>query len=196
MNSQMTVTVVQGGAALLVAGLGIAGAIAAQMLATRRAFQNSLVLLERQHAKQEQERQEGARREDAYRFAEQRRNTYGRFLRLARELVDAARTIAKNSERIDRQRGRWRPRRLTLGGLPEVAKQAAADARELKRRLSTELGQACEEIHLIASLEVRGAADRLWDQAHIAPHSDDGDYFAARTAFLDAVRHELGIVTE
>ena len=115
MSTSVTAALVSGGAALVVALLGIAGAIAAQLVATRRAFENSLALFERQHARQEasrkQEREEEAHREDAYRFAEQRRSTYGRFVRLAREFVgavDAERTVAKNLERIGRQRDRTR----------------------------------------------------------------------------------------
>ena len=84
MNVQVTAALISGGAALTVAVLGIGGAIAAQIFATRHAFENSLALQEQQYAKQEHERHEQSRREDAYRFAEQRRSTYGRFVRLAR----------------------------------------------------------------------------------------------------------------
>lgn len=103
MDAQVTAALVSGGAALTVAVLGIGGAIAAQLFTTRHAFKNSLALQEQQYAKQEQERQEQSRREDAYRFAEQRRSTYGRFVRLAREFlraVDMEREVAKNLESV------------------------------------------------------------------------------------------------
>jgi hypothetical protein len=202
MSTPVTAALVSGGVALVVALLGIAGAIAAQLVATRRAYENSLALFERQHARQEatrtQERKEEARREDAYRFAEQRRSTYGRFVRLAREFVgaiDAERTVAKNLERIDRQRDRTRSRSADLEMSAEAAEQLVADARERRQRLDGEFGAACEEIHLLGSPEVRQAADHLWDVGHEATHSAEGDYMAARVAFLEAARQELGIVT-
>jgi hypothetical protein len=68
---------------------GIAGAIAAQLVATRRAYANSLALFERQHAEQERTRRDEARREGNYRFAEHRRSAYARLLRYADELVAA-----------------------------------------------------------------------------------------------------------
>ena len=89
MDAQVTTALISGGAALTVAVLGIGGAISAQLFTTRHAFENSLALQERQYAKQEHERHEQSQREDAYRFAEQRRSTYGRFVRLAREFLDA-----------------------------------------------------------------------------------------------------------
>jgi len=78
MDAQVTAALISGGAALAVAVLGIGGAITAQLFTTRHALENSLALQERQYARQERERQEQSRREDAYRFAEQRRSTYGR----------------------------------------------------------------------------------------------------------------------
>ena len=201
MSTQMTTTLLSGAVALIVALLGIAGAIAAQLLATRRAYANSLALFERQHARQEetrrQERKEEARREDAYRFAEQRRGTYGRFVRLAREFVgavEAERTVAKNLERIGRQRDRTQSGSADREMSAEAA-ELVADARERRRRLHGEFGAACEEIHLLGSPEVRQVADRLWDVAHEMTHPAEGDYMAARVAFLEAARQELGIVT-
>jgi hypothetical protein len=90
LDTQVTTTLLSGAAALIVALLGIAGAIAAQLVATRRAYANSLALFERQHAQEEasskQQRDEEVRREDAHRFADQRRATYARFLQLADEV--------------------------------------------------------------------------------------------------------------
>ncbi|HEV2378004.1 MAG TPA: hypothetical protein VGS19_38310 [Streptosporangiaceae bacterium] len=199
MSSAVTAALISGGAALVVAVLGIAGAIVAQSLATRRAFANSVALQEQQYARQEQERREQVRREDAYRFAEQRRTTYGRFVRLAREFLDAVddeRTVAKNLERIRRQQDRMQGASPDLDKAAEAAQQLVADARERKGRLHGEFGMACEEIYLLGSPKAREAADHLWDTAHKATHSADRDYSAARIAFLETVREELGIITD
>jgi hypothetical protein len=198
MDAQVTAALISGGAAMTVAVLGIGGAITAQLFATRHAFENSLALQERQYAKQEHERHEQSRREDAYRFAEQRRSTYGRFVRLAREFLDALEVEHSTAEtlgRIDQQRNRSQPGSHDLEMSAETAEQLAVNARERKRRLHGEFGAACEEIYLLGSQEVRLAADQLWDEAHRATHSADGDYNTARTAFLEAARHELGIMT-
>ena len=197
MDAQVTAALISGGAALTVAVLGIGGAIAAQLFTTRHAFENSLALQEQQYAEQEHERHERSRREDAYRFAEQRRSTYGRFVRLAREFLDAVdveHSAAENLDRIDQQRSRSRPESHGVEMSAGTAEQLVADARERKRRLHGEFGAACEEIYLLGSQEVRQAADRLWDEAHKATHSADSDYTTARTAFLEAARHELGIM--
>jgi len=102
MDAQVTAALISGGAALTVAVVGIGGAIVAQLFATRHAFENSLALQERQYAKQEHERHEQSRREDAYRFAEQRRSTYGRFVRLAREFLDAVEVEHSAAETLGR----------------------------------------------------------------------------------------------
>jgi hypothetical protein len=203
MSTPVTAALISGGIALVVALLGIAGAIAGQLLATRRAFENSLALFEQQHARQEasrkQEREEEGRREDAYRFADQRRSTYGRFVRLAREFVGVVaeeRAVASNLERIGRQRDRTQSSSADLEMSAEAAGQLVADARERRRRLDGEFGAACEEIYLLGSPGVWQAADHLWDVAHEAAHSVERDYMAARVAFLEAVRQELGIVTD
>ena len=165
MNAQVTAALISGGAALTVAVLGIGGAIAAQIFATRHAFENSLALQEQQYAKQEHERHEQSRREDAYRFAEQRRSTYGRFVRLAREFlyaVEAEHSAAETLGRIDQQRNRSQPASHDLEMSAETAEQLVADARERKRRLHGEFGAACEEIYLLGSQEVRLA----WFFAH------------------------------
>lgn len=199
MSPPVTAALISGGAALAVALLGIAGAIVAQISATRRAFGNSLALLERQRADQERQQQEQARREDSYRFAEQRRSTYGRFANLAREFADAVdseRTSAKNLERADRQRDGIGSSSPGTERRTEEAEHALSEARELKQRLDHELGAAYEEIYLLGSPEVRQAADQLWRAAHEATYSADRDYLATRAGFLDAVRRELGIATD
>lgn len=196
MNPQVTAGLISGGVALAVAVLGIAGAIVAQTFAARRAFENSLAVFEREHAAQERQQQEQARRDDAYRFAQQRRSTYGRFGSLSREFTDAVdteRTAVKNLERIGRQRDRTRSSSADLETSAETAEQLVANAQERKRRLERECGTAHEEIYLLGSPEVRQAADQLWNAARQATHSASGDYLAARATFLDAVRQELGI---
>lgn len=198
MSTQMTTTLLSSAVALIVAVLGIAGAVAAQLVATRRAYANSLSLFERHHAEQEAARKEEVRRDDAYRFAGQRRSTYGRFVRLAREFVDAVdaeRTVAKNLERIGRQRDRSRARSADLEMSAEAAEELVADTRERRRRLDGEFGAASDEIQLLGSPEVRQVAGHLQDVAHEVTHSADGAYMTARAAFLEAARQELGIVT-
>ena len=194
MDAQVTAALVSGGAALIVAVLGISGAIIAQLLTARRAFEHSLALQERQYAKQEQERQAQSRREDVYRFAEQRRGTYVRFVRLAREFLHAVemeRKVTKNIEHIRRPRTQRVSDGLEMSD--KAAEQLVADAKERTRRLHSEFGTACEEIYLLGSREVRRATDQLWDEAHKAVQSADRSYAAARAAFLEAARQELGI---
>jgi hypothetical protein len=87
------------------------------------------------------------------------------------------------------------PARRTLR-CPPRQQSSVADARERRRRLDGEFGAACEEIYLLGSPEVRQAADHLWDVAHEAMHSAKRGYMVARVAFLEAVRQELGIVTD
>jgi len=197
MEAQVTAALVSGGAALTVAVLGIAGAIVAQLFTARHAFENSLALQERQYAKQEKKRQEQSRREDAYRFADQRRSTYSRFVRLAREYlhaVETERAVTKNLEGISRQRDQSARGSPDLEMTARAVERLVADAQERTRRLHGEFGTACEEIYLLGSQKVRQATDQLWDEAHKAMHSSDSSYTAARVEFLEAARQELGIM--
>jgi hypothetical protein len=219
LSPQVTTALISGGAALVVALLGIAGAIVAQLVATRRAFANSLALFEREHDKQERERAAEARREDEYRFADQRRSTYARMLRAAADLYLAllALNAAAEGWRFVRDPG-------TGNELPEVrAKDEARwmgllrDAHARWERMRAELEEVAEEVELLASGDVRHAAGELGDivskppdlgEAAVAleyPHIPVGrhsvaqrmrrfsSYDGARTAFLDAARRELGI---
>src|SRR5580704_6053972 len=86
MSSQVVAALVSGGAALVVALLGIAGAIVAQLVATRRAFGNSLRLFEQENERRGLERAGEVRREDEFRFADQRRGAYVRMLRICEDL--------------------------------------------------------------------------------------------------------------
>jgi hypothetical protein len=107
MSAEVTAAMISGGAALVVALLGIGGAIAAQLVATRRAFANSLALFERQHAADQeskaQERAKATRREEAQRFADERRLIYAKFLRLVRELRECHRVGADPNKEIEDQ---------------------------------------------------------------------------------------------
>ena len=104
MSAEVSAALISGGAALVVALAGIGGAIAAQLVATRRAYANSLALFERQHVAEqeskEQERAEAARREEAQRFAGERRLSYAKFLRLVRELRECHRVGAEAREEL------------------------------------------------------------------------------------------------
>ena len=165
MDAQVTAALISGGAGLTVAVLGIGGAIAAQLLTTRHAFANSLALQEQQYAKQENERREQSLREDAYRFAEQRRSTYGRFVRLAREYlyaVEVEHSAADTLGRIGHQRNRSQPGSHDLDMSAETAEQLVADARERKRQLHGEFGAACEEIYLLGSQEATPGTLGVW----------------------------------
>lgn len=106
MSPQVTAALISGGAALVVALLGIAGAVVAQLVTTRRAFANSLALFEQEYLRREREqaaatsrddarRLADQRREDAYRFADQRRSTYARLLRTAADLYETRGSICK-----------------------------------------------------------------------------------------------------
>lgn len=196
MSDQVLVAVVSGGFALLVALLGIAGAVAAQLVATRRAFANSLALFERQAAQAERERAEAARLEGRSRFVEQKRSTYGRVLRLADELVDARegeRTAAKYADRtmitLDRVGDQ-------SDNVARVARDYADAAEENHRRavrLASELAEVVDEVHLLCEDEVRLAAQRLRESAGVVTHTEDAGYVAARTGFIAAARAELDV---
>ena len=115
MNSQAATALLSGGIALVVALLGIAGAIAAQLVASRRAFANSLALFERQNAAQKQERAEETRREEARQLAEERKRAYARLLRTADDL-QSVQSVAEEAQeaRAGLRRAAesaWRPRR-------------------------------------------------------------------------------------
>jgi type II secretory pathway pseudopilin PulG len=220
MSPQVTAALISGGAALVVAILGISGAIAAQLMATRRAFANSLALAEREYEKQERERAEERRREDEYRHAERRRGTYSAMLRSAASLYLASlgfaaaasdwRNVRDPEFAPESPQEREREEHKTLGALQDT------QARWI--RAGDELDVAFEEIELLASADVRYAAGEL---ARIASEYPDlgeeplpvsrlhhtlltpgtprpgkqryWSYFEARDAFLAAARNDLGI---
>lgn len=200
MSDQVTAALISGGIATIVALLGIAGAIVAQLFATRRSFENSLLLFERQQREQERAKRDEAEREDSYRFAEQRRSTYARFLSLARDLVDAQdaeATAKKNLERIVRQFSRVKPQQspgqATVEAAVEEAERTALEMRQRVRDHRQSLAEALEAVDLLASANVREAASSLYEGAGTARSLGASSYAGARAAFLDAARTDLGI---
>lgn len=196
MGDPLAATVVSGVFALLVALLGIAGAIAAQMIATRRAFEYSLALFERQTAEAQQAREEATRTDNHHRFADQKRGTYSRALRLADEVV-----TAQEKERGARQYHARTMRTLDrVGDQSESLVQAAKNYRteadeyaEQARRLAVELADVVGEIHLLSTPAVREAAESLQKSARTAEHVEETRYAEAREKFVDAARGELGV---
>lgn len=213
MNPQVTAALISAIVALAVALLGIAGAVASQGVATRRAFQNSLALFERQHAAETEsrrrEREEAARQEDARRFADERRVTYAKFLRLADELVAAEKAsyyyryyaLGNYAESL-----RWAGKEPSPAGLR--AKAVEYEALESKyfwqyAHLRFELDEVAAGIDLLGSGPVRETAKILAKSAaaiqpqpsYTAAFAPGPGYDDLRTAFLAKARHELGIET-
>jgi type II secretory pathway pseudopilin PulG len=227
MNPQVTAAVISGGVALAVALLGIAGAIAAQLMATRRGFNNSLELLRQQRSDEEQARREQFLREDAYRFAAERRTTYARFLQLALDLGNASRAADDANDKHSRAEAEYQARAaqedrgeivLAYPGSAERKRWAEELSQELQQHLDAR-GLACStvrtvfgEVQLLASAEVRHAAEQLWRAANwsfypgeLAPpglgQQDRNEHYhraynAAHTAFLEATRRELGVAAD
>ncbi len=198
MTDQVAVAVLSGSFALLVALLGIGGAIAAQVVATRRAFANSLALFERQTAEAQQARHEAVRSENRHRFTDQKKSTYSRTLRLANELVetrDAERTADKNLERSTRTLVRVDGQSESLIQAVKDYETTVAEYRHRVRRLMVELAENIGEIHLLSDETVRAAAERLQKAAHTATHVEAPAYAEHRDGFLAAARTELGVDT-
>ncbi|HEX6358350.1 hypothetical protein [Actinophytocola sp.] len=196
MSDQITVTMISGGIALLVALLGIGGAIAAQLVATRRAFENSLALFERQAAEAQQARDEAARIQNRHRFADQKRSTYGRALRLADELVGAReeeRLANRNFERTKRVLERVGDQSDALAKTVDDFRNSASEQHDRVRRLAVELADVVGEIQLLSDNTVRSAADRLRKSAQTASHVEESRYVEDRDAFLLAARNELDV---
>jgi hypothetical protein len=199
MNTQVTTALISGGVAFVVALLGIAGAIAAQLVATRHAFSHSLALFERQRAAQEtssrQERAEATRREEEQRFADERRIAYAKFLRLADEIFEAQRAADNYNEVAVRSREKEKEdptdhrKRATA-----EAERRADDCVHRARVAEDQLEEVATEIDLLATEQVRAAAGRL----HLATEWAESamlEYPDARDEFVDAARRELGIPT-
>jgi hypothetical protein len=201
MSAQVTTTLLSGTVALIVALLGIAGAIAAQLVATRRAYTNSLALFERQHVREETSRKlqwdEDIRREDAHRFADQRRATYARFLQLADEIRTArgnAGVLLDAIERHEDERGKNEQGGDALK--QRLAKRANTEFHanmDRAERASDQLRGLVAEIDLLGSADVRATAREL----HLAVEEWVGHEFApARDAFVEAARRELAVTDD
>jgi hypothetical protein len=214
MDSQTATALISGGVALAVALLGIAGAIAAQLVATRRAYANSLGLFERQNAAQELAKAEEVRREDARRSADQRRSAYAKVLQAADHLTSAyspAIRAARTLQHLRADRADIDARKAAILALNEVCDRWA--------ELSNALEKAVDELELLASGEVLRAARELWavgtagDLPRDLPLSGSTELDAAwiraelsgfhrrdhlgsrgaRANFVDACRRELGV---
>jgi hypothetical protein len=194
MNPQVTVALISSGATVAVALLGIGGTIAAQLFATRRAFDNSLALLERQlaqsneaaereRADREQERREQARREDEYRYAEQRRILYAQFLRLSASSKWASWNVESQHD----------PGPDASEERKEKYKRALEHWIGRDGELGEQLAEAAAEVRVIASSEVRAAAEEMLDARQLIA---GGTYDRARNKFLIAVHSELGVDKE
>lgn len=220
MDTQVTTTLLSGGVALIVALLGIAGAIAAQLVATRRAFANSLALFERQNDAQERARTEEARREDARQYAEQRRSAYARVLRAAEDL----RRAYSPAEQARRALQELQDEGVNSGNPDDAhairvedARRALREAGDVWARRSQALEEVVDELELLASGDVFRAAGELWAAGTAGPYPEDFpaaseellaawfwieisgyrgrdlNFGDARAAFVDAARRELGM---
>jgi len=219
MNPQVTAALISAIVALAVALLGIAGAIVSQGVATRRAFRNSLALFERQHSAETesrlQERAQTAREEDARKFADERRMTYAKFLRLADELVATENTSAyyyHDALDCDVEEMRHAGKEPS----PAELQSRAAEYQRLSSRylgrhieLKAEIDEVVADIDLLASGTVREAAKLLARSAvalqrrtehvtapgmppAILPCPEPG-YDDLRIVFLAKARQELGV---
>jgi hypothetical protein len=197
MSPQVSAALISGGATLVVALLGIGGAIAAQLIATRRAYANSLALFERQHAQEEaarkQQRDEGIQREDAHRFADQRRATYARFLQLADEAHRAhgnATLLLDIVERHEDEQGKaQQDEDQSQQRLAKRADEQFHANFDRAERAVDQLRGLVAEIDLLGSADVRETARELYlAAAEFAGH----EFVPARDEFVDASRHELG----
>ena len=165
MSSQVTAALISGGAALVVALFGIAGAIAAQLLATRRAFDNSLRLFEQENDKRDRERADEIRREDEYRFADQRRSTYARLLRAAADLYFALLVLNAAANEWEYVRDpETRPESPEERALfEERADRRLREAFPRWAQLHADVEEVEGEIELLGSAAVRRAAAELAD---------------------------------
>ncbi|GAA2760016.1 hypothetical protein [Actinopolymorpha rutila] len=184
MNPAVQAAVLSGVVALGVSVIGLFGAIVAQGRAARKAHAQALDLF----------RQESRRQRDLAMLAE-RRQLYGRFLRMARIVPEAKAAAAEAMER----------QRLADAGSPppiyqvppreDDGWQAKIDellaeherAREQLVKL-VEWEQVQEEIRLLAPYPVLLAARRMVK----AFDGDDEDQSRAETDFLMAARQDLG----
>lgn len=179
MSEQLTVAVISSSVALVVAAMGFIASIRAQIVSTRRAFQNSLALFEKQTADQARTR-----------FADTKRTTYGTVIRLADDLV-AARAAELAAEGELERAERTLQQHGVLRTEVEKRREIVTDAHALVTNRTEQFDQAINEVELLATDPVRASAVAL---RSAAKESDD-TYSAVREAFLVAARAELGIST-
>ncbi|GAA0626532.1 hypothetical protein GCM10010174_52560 [Kutzneria viridogrisea] len=196
MTDQMMVASISGGVALLVALLGIAGAIAAQVVATRRTFANSLALFEEQALEARHAREEAARIENRHRFADQKRSTYGRALCLADDVAAACRDKRWAVDKYKRQLDALDRAVQSSETVAELAKKYATEAdghRDRANRLFASLAEVVGEIELLSSDAVCSTATHLRDLAYTTNKDQEDRYREARDKFLLSARSELGV---
>lgn len=189
MDAQVTTALISGGVALAVALLGIGGAIAAQLVASRRTFANSLALFEQQNAAQTRERTAEFRREEARQFAEERKNAYARLLRTADDLqsvISAADDAAAARNSLRQEADSWArfhkafdhevrdEEGLRKWGRVSDAEYALGKACDLWEQMFEALGLIVGELELLASAEVREAARQLWAVDGLPRHYREG----------------------
>ncbi|GAB3879952.1 hypothetical protein GCM10029964_033230 [Kibdelosporangium lantanae] len=179
MSEQLTVAVISSSVALVVAVMGFIATIRAQVVSTRRAFQNSLALFEKQTADQARTR-----------FADTKRTTYGTVMRLADDLVAVRAAEEHAAVDLERTERAFHQHGLAKAEV-ERSRGAFTDARTLVTDRTRQLDQAINEVELLATDPVRTAAVAL---RSLAKEPDD-TYPAVREAFLLAARAELGIST-
>jgi hypothetical protein len=178
-SEQLTIAVISSSVALVVAVTGFMASIRAQVVSTRRAFQNSLALFEKQTADQARTR-----------FADTKRASYSTVMRLADDLVaaraaeDVAAAELDRADRAFQQHG-------VLKTEVERRGDVASAARALVTDRTAQLDQAINEVELLAAATVRTAVAAL----RSAAKTSSDDYPAAREAFLAAARAELGVST-
>lgn len=181
---------------ILVALLGIAGAIAAQVVATRRAFANSLALFEEQALEARRAREEETRIENLHRFADQKRSTYSRALRLADSVGAACKDARRADGNYQRQLDALDHAVQSAETVGRLAKQYAEEAdshRKRAERSFASLAEVVGEIELLSSDAVASAAICLRARAYTTNEDQEERHREARQAFLVASRKELGL---
>jgi len=195
-TDQIVVTLISGVVALLVALLGIAGAIAAQMVATRRAFANSLALFEEQALEARHAREESTRIENRHRFADQKRSAHSRALRLADEIAAACKAARIAEERRDKALRSPEYGDNYASFLAQTVRDYENEVQEQRARaegLTGDLAEAVVEIELLSENPVSSAASWLQQRAYTATEHQESRYAEAREKFLLAARTELGL---
>lgn len=196
MTDQFPVALISGLFALLVALLGIAGAIAAQVVATRRAFRNSLALFDRQAVESQCARDEAARIESRHRFTDQKRSTYSRTLRLADEIARLSKDARVTQENLNLTLRSSEHGEIHAQYLAQTARDYGKEVEDYRARavpLTDELAEVVGEIELLSDDSVSTASRHLQKVAYTTSYEQESRYIDARENFLLAARSELGV---